>query len=80
MLEIKNVTKTYGDSVKYQALKGIDLTVNEGEFVGVMGPSGSGKSTLLNLIGTIDKPTSGSIRLDGSEPSKLNQEQLAKFR
>ena len=80
MLEIKNVTKTYGDSVKYQALKGIDLTVNEGEFVGVMGPSGSGKSTLLNLIGTIDKPTSGSIMLDGSEPAKLNQESLAKFR
>lgn len=45
-----------------------------------MGPSGSGKSTLLNLIGTIDKPTSGSIMLDGSEPAKLNQESLAKFR
>lgn len=80
MLEIKNVTKTYGDSVKYQALKGIDLSVKEGEFVGVMGPSGSGKSTLLNLIGTIDKPTSGSINLDGFEPAKLNQEELAKFR
>ncbi len=80
MLEINNVTKTYGDTIKYQALKGINLTVNEGEFVGVMGPSGSGKSTLLNLIGTIDKPTSGSVALDGFEPAKLNQEQLAKFR
>ncbi|MGX7023334.1 ABC transporter ATP-binding protein [Vagococcus hydrophili] len=80
MLKINNVTKTYGDSVKYQALKGIDLEVKKGEFVGVMGPSGSGKSTLLNLIGTIDKPTSGSITLDGSEPAKLNQEELAKFR
>ncbi|HCM90877.1 MULTISPECIES: ABC transporter ATP-binding protein [Vagococcus] len=80
MLKINNVTKTYGDSVKYQALKGIDLEVKKGEFVGVMGPSGSGKSTLLNLIGTIDKPTSGSITLDGSEPAKLDQEELAKFR
>lgn len=80
MLKINNVTKTYGDSVKYQALKGIDLEVKKGEFIGVMGPSGSGKSTLLNLIGTIDKPTSGSITLDGSEPAKLNQEELAKFR
>ncbi|MDT2814310.1 ABC transporter ATP-binding protein [Vagococcus carniphilus] len=80
MLEINNVTKTYGETIKYQALKGINLTVNEGEFVGVMGPSGSGKSTLLNLIGTIDKPTSGTVSLDGFEPAKLNQEQLAKFR
>lgn len=80
MLEINQVSKIYGEDIKYQALKNINLIVEKGEFVGVMGPSGSGKSTLLNLIGTIDKPTSGSIVLDGKEPAKLNQEALAKFR
>ncbi|AQP53462.1 bacitracin ABC transporter ATP-binding protein [Vagococcus penaei] len=80
MLKINNVTKVYDEGVQYQALKGIDLLVEDGEFVGIMGPSGSGKSTLLNLIATIDKPTTGSIQIDGKEPAKLDSEALARFR
>lgn len=81
MLELKNVTKSYGSrDLLFQALKGVSLTVDKGEFVGIMGPSGSGKSTLLNLIGTIDKPTTGQVLLDGENPSELNQDDLAKFR
>lgn len=81
MLEIKNVTKSYGSrDMLFQALKGVSLTVDEGEFVGIMGPSGSGKSTLLNLIGTIDTPSSGQVIIDGENPSELNQEEIAKFR
>ncbi|MGX7013050.1 ABC transporter ATP-binding protein [Vagococcus silagei] len=80
MLEIKNVSKIYNEGLQFQALKSIDLEVEEGEFVGIMGPSGSGKSTLLNLIGTIDTPTSGKVILGGKEPAKLNSEELAKFR
>lgn len=80
MLAIKNVSKIYNEGVTYQALKSIDLEIEAGEFVGIMGPSGSGKSTLLNLIGTIDQPTSGAIYLNGKEPAKLKSEELAKFR
>ena len=81
MLELKNVTKSYGSrDLLFQALKGVSLTVDKGEFVGIMGPSGSGKSTLLNLIGTIDKTTTGQVLLDGENPSELNQDDLAKFR
>lgn len=80
MLEIKNLRKVYGDKIQYEALKGIDLTVADGEFIGVMGPSGSGKSTFLNLIATIDQPTSGQILLNGKDPSTLNPDQMAAFR
>ncbi|MGY3703074.1 bacitracin ABC transporter ATP-binding protein [Vagococcus martis] len=81
MLELKNVTKSYGSrDLIFQALKGVSLTVDKGEFVGIMGPSGSGKSTLLNLIGTIDKPTTGQVLLDGENPSEFNQDDLVKFR
>ncbi|MGY3749223.1 ABC transporter ATP-binding protein [Vagococcus acidifermentans] len=80
MLKIENVRKVYGNGVQYEALKGIDLTVDDGEFIGIMGPSGSGKSTLLNLIATIDTPTTGSIEIDGVNPAAFNQEKLAKFR
>jgi putative ABC transport system ATP-binding protein len=80
MLQVENLTKTYGSEIKYQALKGINLTVADGEFIGIMGPSGSGKSTFLNLLATIDKPTSGHILLNGSDPNQLNQEEIAKFR
>jgi putative ABC transport system ATP-binding protein len=66
--------------MQYEALKGIDLTVNDGEFVGIMGPSGSGKSTFLNLIATIDQPTSGKILLNGKNPNELDQEKIAQFR
>ena len=80
MLEVKNIQKVYGETIKYEALKEINFTVNDGEFVGIMGPSGSGKSTLLNLLATIDSPTSGEIMLDGKNPHQLNQEEIAKFR
>lgn len=80
MLTVNDLHKTYGTSVQYEALKGINLTVQDGEFVGIMGPSGSGKSTLLNTIATIDSPTSGQVVLNGEEPHLLNQEQLALFR
>jgi len=80
MLEVKNFRKVYGESMQYIALKGIDLTVQDGEFVGIMGPSGSGKTTLLNLLATIDQPTSGNILLNGQNPNDLNQEKIAQFR
>lgn len=80
MLEVQNLKKVYGNEIKYEALKGINLTVQDGEFIGIMGPSGSGKSTLLNLLATIDSPTDGEILLNGKNPNNLNQEQIAKFR
>ena len=80
MLQVEKLTKTYGTEIKYQALKGINLTVEDSEFIGIMGPSGSGKSTFLNLLATIDQPTSGKILLNGSNPNELNQEEIAKFR
>jgi putative ABC transport system ATP-binding protein len=80
MLQVENLRKVYGQNMQYEALKGIDLTVNDGEFVGIMGPSGSGKSTFLNLIATIDQPTSGKILLNGKNPNELDQEKIAQFR
>ncbi|MDT2171716.1 ATP-binding cassette domain-containing protein, partial [Paenibacillus larvae] len=64
----------------YMALDHIDLEVNEGEFVGIMGPSGAGKTTLLNIISTIDTPTSGDIIIDGQSIVRMKEEQLALFR
>ncbi len=80
MLLLKNVNKIYGGKVSYQALFEIDLTVKQGEFVGVMGPSGSGKTTLLNMISTVDRPTSGELLLNGRNPYTFSKSQLALFR
>ncbi|MDR2833379.1 MAG: ABC transporter ATP-binding protein [Streptococcaceae bacterium] len=80
MLEIKKIKKSFGENGQFQALKGIDLEVENGEFIGIMGPSGSGKSTLLNMIATIDQPTSGEILLNGVNPGELAPEEIAKFR
>lgn len=63
-----------------QALKGINLTINQGEFVSIMGASGSGKSTLLNILGCLDQPTSGTYRLDDNDVKELNRNQLAEIR
>jgi putative ABC transport system ATP-binding protein len=81
MIEIENVYKIYrmGDA-EVHALDGLSLTINEGEWVAIVGPSGSGKSTLMNVIGCLDQPTSGSYRLDGIEVAKMNDKALAGVR
>ena len=81
LINFKNVKKTYmvGDA-KFNALDGVDLTINRGEFVVILGPSGAGKSTLLNLLGGMDKVTSGKITVAGKEISKYNDRQLTKYR
>lgn len=80
MLEVRQVSKIYEGNVAYRALTDIDLTIDEGEFVGVMGPSGSGKTTLLNLIATVDGPTSGEIIIGGKNIGRLVKNELAFFR
>ncbi|MCU5148633.1 ABC transporter ATP-binding protein [Bacillus cereus] len=81
VLEAKNIKKVYDTGGnKFEALRGINLQVKEGEFVGIMGPSGSGKTTLLNVISTIDNATSGEILIDGKHIVKMNDEKLALFR
>ncbi len=81
MIEIQDITKVYKlGEVEVQALNGVSLCVNEGEWVAITGPSGSGKSTLMNIIGCLDQPTSGSYRLDGVEVASLSDRQLAAVR
>ena len=81
LIDLKNVNKSYrtGDQ-ELQVLKDIHLAVEEGEFVAIMGPSGSGKSTLMNIIGMLDRPTSGEYYLEGEEVAKLGEKKLAKVR
>jgi len=81
VLHAQNIRKSYGTKQNVQlVLKGIDLRVMEGEFVGIMGASGAGKTTLLNVLATIDKATEGSILIGGSDISKMKAAQLAAFR
>ncbi|MGD0071824.1 MAG: ABC transporter ATP-binding protein [Candidatus Bathyarchaeia archaeon] len=81
MVEAVNVKKTYMlGKVPVEALRGVDLKVETGDFVSILGPSGSGKSTMLNLIGALDKPTAGTLLIDGVDISKLNDNQLADLR
>lgn len=82
MIEIKNITKTYnaGSDNAFQALKDVSFTINDGEFVAIMGPSGSGKSTLMHILGCLDTPTSGSYFLDGKDVSTLTDDELADIR
>lgn len=77
MIKIGNITKSFGD---LQVLKGIDLHIEKGEVVSIVGPSGAGKTTLLQIIGTLDNPDGGSIEIDGVDICKLNQTELARFR
>lgn len=81
VIEARNIRKAYemGDNVVW-ALKGVDITIEPGEFVAVMGPSGSGKSTFMNLLGCLDQPTDGDLRLNGEDVAALNAEQLARIR
>lgn len=82
ILEVNNVTKTYGtnDNDQYQALKDISFSMEQGEFVGIMGASGSGKTTLLNILATLDQPTSGDVIVEGKDVTNLNAKQMAEFR
>lgn len=81
ILEIKNLCKTYGNGdTTVKALDNVSFSVEKGEFVAIIGPSGSGKSTLLHILGGVDTPTSGSVVIDGTDISKLDETALAIFR
>ncbi|MCZ2970768.1 ATP-binding cassette domain-containing protein, partial [Acinetobacter baumannii] len=82
VVDVKIVQKVYGKKGENQshALKGVSLSIQEGEFVGIMGPSGSGKTTLLNVLSTIDNATNGEILIDGKDIVKMNDDKLALFR
>lgn len=81
LMSLSGITKSYRNGDEgLQVLKGIDLTVYEGEFVAIMGPSGSGKSTLMNIIGLLDRPTSGSYHLSGTAVEELGEKKLAQVR
>ena len=81
MIANENVTKIYKmGEVDLTVVKNLNLTIDHGEFVAIVGPSGSGKSTVLNLLGCLDKPTSGKITVDGVDVTKLNVTELANFR
>jgi lipoprotein-releasing system ATP-binding protein len=77
MISCKNITKSFGD---LQVLKGIDLTISQGEIVAIVGPSGAGKTTLLQIMGTLDKPGSGEILYEKVNVNKLKDKELAAFR
>jgi len=81
LIEVKDLTKTYKmGTMEVRALRHVSLTIDRGDFVAIMGPSGSGKSTFMNLIGCLDKPTTGSYILDGIEVAKLSDNELAEIR
>lgn len=77
MIELKNIRKSFG---ALEVLKGIDLTIDKGEVVSIVGPSGAGKTTLLQIMGTLDKADEGSVVIDGTDVSRLNKKELAAFR
>jgi lipoprotein-releasing system ATP-binding protein len=77
MIDIKNITKSFG---ALQVLKGIDLQIDKGEVVSIVGPSGAGKTTLLQIIGTLDRPDSGTVRVDGIDVTSLSSKRLSDFR
>ena len=81
VVDMAGITKTYGKGeAAVEALKGIDLSIEEGEYVAIMGPSGSGKSTLMNIVGCLDRPTTGRYLLDGVEVEKAPDASLARIR
>ncbi len=81
ILEANKIYKSYGSKLnKQEVLKGLDLSIEKGEFVSIMGPSGSGKTTLLNVLSSIDKVSTGTIKIEGKEITKMKEKQLAEFR
>lgn len=80
VLELRKVTKSYPGSPPIEVLKGIDLTIHEGELVAIVGPSGSGKSTLLNMMGALDRPTAGEVLIDGTVVNTLRDPSLSGVR
>jgi len=81
-VELQNVNKVYrlSPGVEVNALRGVDLAVGKGDFISIMGPSGSGKTTLLNIIGTMDRPTAGRVKIDGVDVTDMTEGELADFR
>ena len=77
MIDITGITKSFGS---LQVLKGIDLHIEKGEIVSIVGPSGAGKTTLLQIIGTLDQPDAGSVSVDGIETNRLSSNKLSDFR
>ncbi len=81
IISLKDIRKTYDlGKVKIEVLKGINATIQKNEYVAIMGPSGSGKSTLMNILGCLDKPTNGNYVLNGTDVSRMNEDQLAEVR
>lgn len=81
MIDVINLKKVYNTgALQFEALHSIDLKIDKGEYVSIMGPSGSGKSTLMNILGCLDRPTSGIYRLNDSDVSKMNDNELARIR
>ena len=81
MLRVENLTKVYGTGEnQVRALDGVSFSVDKGQFVAIIGPSGSGKSTLLHILGGVDRPTSGTVYMNGQDVYKRNEDQLAIFR
>ena len=81
LIDLRGITKTYGQGgTAFQALKGVDLTIGQGDFVAIMGPSGSGKSTAMNILGCLDTPTSGEYRFRGVPVQSLSRDERARLR
>ena len=77
MVDVENLTKSFGD---LEVLRGINMHIDRGEVVSIVGASGAGKTTLLQIIGTLDRPTSGTVRIGGTDTSTLGEDALARFR
>ena len=80
ILSVTKVVREYGEHVRTRALAGVDLVMEQGEFAALIGPSGSGKSTLLNIVGLLDRPTSGRVVLAGTDTSGLDEQALTALR
>jgi ABC-type lipoprotein export system ATPase subunit len=80
VVELREISRTYGSDPPVHALRGVDLTVDRGDAIAIVGPSGSGKSTLLNIVGCLDRPTSGTYLMDGNDTATLGEGELAALR